>query len=155
MPGANLSRTTKVFLVDDHALVREHLAALLQDEADLEVCGEAADAPTARTLIGQRQPDLVVLDISLKGSDGFELLKDLQASQPNLPVLMLSMHDEMLYAERALRAGARGYITKEDASVNMLGAIRQVLAGQVFLSERMAARWEEKQLGKAREGLAL
>lgn len=128
----------RVFLVDDHPLVREHLMALIQQEADLEVCGEAADAPSALTLIHQRNPDLVILDISLKRSHGLDLLKDLKGFQPKPAVLVLSMHEETLYAERALRAGALGYITKEEATVNILSAIRRVLAGQVYLSARMA-----------------
>jgi DNA-binding NarL/FixJ family response regulator len=127
-----------VFLVDDHPLVREHLTALIQQEADLEVCGEAADAPSALTLIHQRNPDLVILDISLKRSHGLDLLKDLKEFRPKPAVLVLSMHDETLYAKRALRAGALGYITKEEATVNILSAIRRVLAGQVYLSARMA-----------------
>ena len=128
----------RVFLVDDHPLVREHLTALIQQEADLEVCGEAADAPSALTLIHQRNPDLVILDISLKRSHGLDLLKDLKRFRPKPAVLVLSMHEETLYAERALRAGALGYITKEEATVNILSAIRRVLAGQVYLSARMA-----------------
>jgi DNA-binding NarL/FixJ family response regulator len=127
-----------MFLVDDHPLVREHLTALIQQEADLEVCEEAADAPSALTLIHQRNPDLVILDISLKRSHGLDLLKDLKRFRPKPAVLVLSMHEETLYAERALRAGALGYITKEEATVNILSAIRRVLAGQVYLSARMA-----------------
>ena len=137
-------RKSKVFLVDDHPLVREHLTALLQREPDLEVCGQAADAPTALSLIPNQAPDLVILDISLKHSHGLELLKDLKSLRPRLPVLVLSMHDETLYAERALRAGAMGYITKEEATVNVLSAVRKVLAGQVYLSERMAGRMMHK-----------
>jgi DNA-binding NarL/FixJ family response regulator len=128
----------RMFLVDDHPLVREHLTALIQQEADLEVCEEAADAPSALTLIHQRNPDLVILDISLKRSHGLDLLKDLKRFRPKPAVLVLSMHEETLYAERALRAGALGYITKEEATVNILSAIRRVLAGQVYLSARMA-----------------
>jgi DNA-binding NarL/FixJ family response regulator len=137
-------RKSRVFLVDDHPLVREHLTALLQREADLEVCGEAPDAPTARSLITRQEPDLVILDISLKRSHGLELLKDLKELRPKLPVLVLSMHDETLYAERALRAGAMGYITKEEATVSVLSAIRKVLAGEVYLSARMAGRMMQK-----------
>jgi DNA-binding NarL/FixJ family response regulator len=137
-------RKSRVFLVDDHPLVREHLTALLQREADLEVCGEAPDAPTARSLITRQEPDLVILDISLKRSHGLELLKDLKELRPKLPVLVLSMHDETLYAERALRAGAMGYITKEEATVSVLSAIRKVLAGEVYLSTRMAGRMMQK-----------
>jgi DNA-binding NarL/FixJ family response regulator len=135
---------SKVFLVDDHPLVREHLTALIQREADLEVCGEAAEAAAALSLINQCQPDLVILDISLKHSHGLELLKDLKALRPELPVLVLSMHDETLYAERALRAGAMGYITKQEATVNVLSAIRRVLAGQVYASEQVSARMMKK-----------
>ena len=140
----------RVFLVDDHPLVREHLTALIQREADLEVCGEAADAPAALALIKQQEPDLVILDISLKRSSGLVLLKHLKELQPKLAVLVLSMHDETLYAERALRAGALGYITKEEATVNILSAIRQVLGGQLYLSDRMAGPVTEKLVSAGR-----
>ena len=146
MANETEKRKSKVFLVDDHPLVREHLTALLQREADLEVCGEAADGPTARSLITRQEPDLVILDISLKRSHGLELLKDLKELRPKLPVLVLSMHDETLYAERALRAGAMGYITKEEATVSVLSAVRKVLAGEVYLSARMAGRMMQKML---------
>jgi DNA-binding NarL/FixJ family response regulator len=144
MANETEKRKSKVFLVDDHPLVREHLTALLQREVDLEVCGEAADGPTARSLITRQEPDLVILDISLKHSHGLELLKDLKELRPKLPVLVLSMHDETLYAERALRAGAMGYITKEEATVSVLSAVRKVLAGEVYLSARMAGRMMQK-----------
>jgi DNA-binding NarL/FixJ family response regulator len=150
MPNKTQRRKTRVFLVDDHALVREHLTALLQREADLEVCGEAADAPTAWSLINRNEPDLVILDISLKRSCGLDLLKDLKASRPKLPVLVLSMHDEPLYAQRALRGGAMGYITKEEATVHILTAIRRVLGGQVYLSERMGGRGVKNPVGEGR-----
>ncbi len=140
-------RRSKVFLVDDHPLVREHLRALLQRETDLEVCGEAGEGPSALSLIGKHQPDLVILDISLKRSHGLEVLKDLKQLHPNLCVLVLSMHDEALYAERALRAGAKGYITKEEATVDVLSAVRKVLSGQVYLSDKMAARMMQKMVG--------
>jgi len=138
----------KVFLVDDHPLVREHLTALLQAQADLAVCGEAADAPTALSLVARLSPDLVILDLSLKRSSGLELIKQLKELWPKLPVLVLSMHDEMLYAERSLRAGALGYITKEEATANVLSAVRRVLRGQVYLSERMAGRMMRKMVGE-------
>ncbi len=144
-------RKAKVFLVDDHPLVREHLRALIEREADLGVCGEAADAPTALELISRQAPDLAILDISLKRSSGLELIKHLKELCPKLRVLVLSMHDEMLYAERSLRAGAMGYITKEEATVNVLSAIRKVLAGQVYLSERMAGRMMKKMVGGTTE----
>ncbi len=141
----------KVFLVDDHPLVREHLTAMLQAQADLAVCGEAADAPTALSLVARLSPDLVILDLSLKRSSGLELIKQLKELWPKLPVLVLSMHDEMLYAERSLRAGALGYITKEEATANVLSAVRRVLSGQVYLSERMAGRMMRKMVGEKLE----
>jgi DNA-binding NarL/FixJ family response regulator len=139
---------SSVWLVADHPLVREHLTALLRREADLEVCGEAADGLTALSLLSREEPDLVILDISLKQSNGLELLKDLKRLRPKLPVLVVSMQDEPLYAERSLRAGAMGYITKEEATVNVLSAVRKVLAGQVYLSERMAGRMRQKRAGE-------
>ena len=147
MSNETEERKASVFLVDDHPLVREHLTALIQHEADLQVCREAADAPTALSLISQQVPDLVILDISLKRSNGLELIKSLKEMWPKLPVLVLSMHDEMLYAERSLRAGALGYITKEEATVNVLSAIRKVLRGQVYLSDRMAGRMMKRMVG--------
>ncbi|MGA3179133.1 MAG: response regulator transcription factor [Verrucomicrobiota bacterium] len=135
---------TKVFLVDDHPLVRELLTQLIQRESDLEVCGEAEDAPEAVAGIEQCHPDIVIADISLKKTHGLELVKDLQARSPDLPVLVLSMHDESLYAERVLRAGAKGYITKQEATKKILLAIRQVLSGQIYVSEKMATRMLHK-----------
>jgi len=131
---------TRIFLVDDHPMIREHLHALIDREPDLLVCGEAADAPTALAQIQTSRADLVIMDISLKSSHGLELLKDLRAAHPHVPVLILSMHDESLYAERTIRAGAMGYITKQEATRNILFAIRKILGGEVYLSERMAAR---------------
>ncbi len=147
MPDSAARKKSRVCLVDDHPMVREHLTALLRREPDLEVCGEAGDAPTALSLINRQGPDLVILDISLKHSHGLELLKDLKELRPKLPVLVLSMHDEAIYAERALRAGAMGYITKEEATSNVLSAIRKVLSGQVYMSERMAAQMMRKMVG--------
>jgi len=134
----------KVFLVDDHPLVREWLSQLIQREDDLAVCGEAEDTQEALSKIEESQPDIVVADISLKNTHGLELVKDLQARLPSLPVLVLSMHDESLYAERVLRAGAKGYITKQEATKKILQAVRQVLNGQIYISEKMAARMVHK-----------
>jgi DNA-binding NarL/FixJ family response regulator len=143
---------TKVYLVDDHPLVREWLTQLIQRENDMEVCGEAEDAPEAVAGIEQTRPDIVIADISLKKTHGLELVKDLQSRLPSLPVLILSMHDESLYAERVLRAGARGYITKQEATKKILFAIRQVLAGQIYVSEAMATRMLHKLvLGRPQE----
>jgi DNA-binding NarL/FixJ family response regulator len=143
----------KLFLVDDHPLVREQLTALIQREVDLEVCGEAGDGLTALSLICRHEPDLVILDVSLKRSSGLDLLKVLKQLQPKLLVLVLSMHDETLYAERALLAGAMGYITKEEATINILSAIRRVLGGQVYLSDRIAGHLAGK-LGRGGRAVA-
>jgi DNA-binding NarL/FixJ family response regulator len=143
---------SKIFLVDDHPLVREWLAQMIQRESDLAVSGEAEDTHEALAKITENKPDLVIADISLKTTHGLELVKDLQARYPELPVLILSMHDESLYAERVLRAGAKGYITKQEATKKILPAIRQVLAGQIYISEKMASRMVHKMvLGRAQE----
>jgi DNA-binding NarL/FixJ family response regulator len=140
-------KRARLFLVDDHPMIREHLHALIARETDLIVCGEAGDAPTALEQIPALRPDLVIMDITLKSSHGLELLKHLKTQLPALPVLVLSMHDESLYAERMLRAGAMGYITKQEATRNILSAIRKVLAGEVYVSERMSARMMRNLVG--------
>ena len=130
----------KVFLVDDHPIVRQGLALFIDREPDLMVCGEADGATSALQAIREAAPDFVVLDISLDGPDGLELLKTLRVRYPNLPVLVLSMHDEAVYAERALRAGANGYIMKQEATDRVLTAIRHILSGDVYLSDRLTKR---------------
>src|SRR5436190_23962271 len=129
-PGAR-SRAKRIFVVDDHPIVRQGLAKLLSDEADLVVCGEAENAREGLLAIGKLKPDLAIVDISLTGKTGLELIKDIRAQHPQLPVLVMSMHDEQIYAERALRAGARGYIMKQEGGKILVQAIRQVLSGQV------------------------
>jgi DNA-binding NarL/FixJ family response regulator len=124
----------RVVIVDDHPLFRERLSELINHELDMEVCGEAEDAQQAIELIRNSSPDLAIVDITLKGSSGLELIKNIRALPTGVPVLVLSMHDESLYAERALRAGASGYITKNESAENVLLAIRRVLAGEVYLS---------------------
>lgn len=142
----------KIFLVDDHPLVREWLTQVIEQEEDLAVCGEAADAPEALEKILKQPPDIVIADISLKNSHGVTLVKDVKAQLPDLPVLVLSMHDESLYAERVLRAGAMGYITKQEATRNIMRAIRQVLKGEIYVSETMASRMVHKLVsGRAQE----
>ncbi|MGH9744664.1 MAG: response regulator transcription factor [Candidatus Acidiferrales bacterium] len=135
-----LTPKCKVFLVDDHPIVRQGLALFIEREPDLTVCGEADGANSALQAIRESMPDFVVLDISLDGPDGLELLKTLRAQYPNLPVLILSMHDESIYAERALRAGANGYIMKQEATDRVLTAIRHILGGEVYLSDRLTKR---------------
>jgi DNA-binding NarL/FixJ family response regulator len=128
-----------VLLVDDHPIVRQGLALLIDREPDLAVCGEAEGARTAYHAIATLRPDLVVLDISLSGPDGLDVLKEIRTSTGSLPVLILSMHDESIYAERAMRAGANGYIMKQEATEKVLVAIRRILGGGVYLSERLTS----------------
>ena len=136
----NRKAKTRVLLVDDHPVLRRGLGQLINQEPDMMVCGEAEDAPRAFEAVGELAPDVVVVDVSLKGSNGIELLKNLKSRHPNLPVLVLSMHDETLYAERAIRAGGLGYIMKDQAFEQVLCAIRQVLKGEIFLSDKMKGR---------------
>ncbi|HKQ40133.1 MAG TPA: response regulator transcription factor [Verrucomicrobiae bacterium] len=130
----------RVLLVDDHPILRKGLAQMINMEQDLTVCGEAEEAGKAFELVGTLQPDVAVVDISLKTGNGIELVKNVKARYPELPILVLSMHDESLYAERALRAGSLGYIMKEEATEQVLVAIRRVLKGEIFLSEKMKSR---------------
>jgi len=136
-----------VLIVDDHPIVRQGLAQLINQEKDLEVCGQAEDAHEAMQAIRQLQPDMVIVDISLKDTSGMELIKDLKIQYPDLPVLTLSMHDEAVYGERALRAGARGYVMKQEATGKVVTAIRRVLSGEVYVSEGMAAKMVSKLVG--------
>ena len=133
----NQSRRNKIFLIDDHPIVRQGLALLINREVDLEVCGDAEGAPAALTALESAEPDLVIVDISLNGPDGLDLLKTIRLKDPHVPVLVLSMHDEATYAERSLRAGANGYIMKQEATDKVLIAIRRILGGEVYLSERL------------------
>jgi DNA-binding NarL/FixJ family response regulator len=129
----------KVVIVDDHPLFRERLAQLINYEPDMEVTGEAENTRDAIQLIRNSPPDLTTVDITLKGSSGLELIKSIKPRSTGLRVLVLSMHDESLYAERALRAGASGYITKHQGADEVLLAIRRVLAGEIYLSEKMTS----------------
>ena len=132
------SKKKTVFIVDDHPLLRQGLALLINRERDLAVCGEAEEAQTAIREITLKKPDILIADISLNGPDGLDLLKNLRTLYPNLPVLILSMHDESIYAERALRARANGYIMKQEATEKVLVAVRRILGGDIYLSDRMA-----------------
>lgn len=150
MESAERSRTpekTRILIVDDHPLVRLGFSQLLSDEADLQVCGEAESVAEALQLVEDLEPDLLVVDISLKGTSGLELIKQLRSRRPHLPMLVCSMHDESLFAERALRAGARGYIGKREAPDDLVTAVRAVHAGKRYLSPRFAARLEAAGLG--------
>lgn len=134
---ATQPRRFRILLIDDHPIVRQGLALLIDREPDLCVCGEAEGASTAFHAITTLRPDLVVLDISLAGPDGLDVLKEIRLNTAGLPVLILSMHDETIYAERAMRAGANGYIMKQEATERVLVAIRRILQGDVYLSDRL------------------
>jgi DNA-binding NarL/FixJ family response regulator len=130
----------RIVLVDDHALVRRGLTEMIDREADLEVCGEAADASQALDVIETTEPELVVVDITLKEGGGLELIKQIKVRHPSIRMLVLSMHDEKIYAERALRAGATGYLNKEEPADKVIEAVREVLAGRIYVSGQMADR---------------
>ena len=147
----SLSATTTmrrtVFIVDDHPIIRQGLALLINREHDLAVCGDAEEAGSALRGIEELKPDLILLDISLNGPDGLDLLKIIRTRDSALPVLMLSMLDESLYAERALRAGANGYIMKQEATERVLTAIRRILGGEIYVSDSMASRMLHRFVG--------
>jgi DNA-binding NarL/FixJ family response regulator len=153
MGGANrlqaTSGTTKtrVLVVDDHPIVRQGLALLINRESDLVVCGEAEEMHTAMQEILTTHPDIVVVDISLSGPDGLELLKSIRTRHPHLPVLILSMHDESIYAERALRAGANGYIMKQEATEKVLEALRRIVNREIYVSDRVANKMLQQYIG--------
>ena len=140
MSGKAASRRTRVFIVDDHPIVRQGIALMINQQPDLAVCGEAEEAERALQEIATSKPDIVVIDISLKGPDGLDLLKNLRLRSPDLPVLILSMHDESVYAERALRAGANGYIMKQEATEKVLIALRRISNREIYVSDRIANR---------------
>ncbi len=141
------SSRRRVFIVDDHPLVREWLGGLIESEADLQVCGQADDGPTALASVPIANPDIVVVDLTLPRSSGIELIKDLRAQYANLKMLVLSMHDEVSIAERAFRAGANGYVVKRDSSERIIEGIRTVLSGKVYASSTLTAQLAEKMFG--------
>jgi len=145
--AAAAPRGHRIMLVEDHPVMREGLLQLINHEPDLSICGQYEDAATAFAAIPTLCPDLVLMDLSLRGSSGLEWVKNSRASYPKVRILVLSMHDESLYAERVLRAGAAGYIMKEEAAEKVLGAIRQVLGGGVYLSEKMGAKLLRQWIG--------
>jgi len=149
-PSPAPSRRTRILLVDDHPLVREGLAEALTREADFEICGEAEDCRQALELISTARPHLAIVDLALKKSYGLELIKDVRARFPEVLMLVVSMQDELVHAERVLRAGASGYITKEEATVQVVQAVRQVLRGETYVSHRFASQMASKLSGRAR-----
>jgi DNA-binding NarL/FixJ family response regulator len=141
----------RIFIVDDHPIVREGLITIVSHEKDFEVCGEADESREAFKVISKLKPDVVIIDITLKNSDGLELTKNLKSQYPTLPVIVLSIHDEFTYAERALRAGAQAYLMKEVVSDNIVTAIRTVLSGEIYVSNTMGKKLLRKMaaVGKA------
>jgi DNA-binding NarL/FixJ family response regulator len=150
-----MAQKIKILLVDDHPLVREWLTNLLNQQADFEVCGETGDAPAALQLVDTSKPDIAIVDITLADGSGLELIKSIKAGQPGVAVLVLSMHDEMLYAERALRAGAAGYIMKSEATQKVIQAVRAVLGGEVYVSSKVASSLAQKLISGKKSDVAL
>jgi DNA-binding NarL/FixJ family response regulator len=138
--GRSAGDRRRVLIVDDHPIVRHGLKAMIDAESDLMVCGEAQSDREARAALREVDPDVMIVDVSLAQGDGMDLVREVHAQRPDLPMLVLSMHDETIYAERLLAAGARGYIMKEPAYDQLLVALRKVLGGGVYLSEAMASR---------------
>ncbi len=149
-------RRKRIFLVDDHPLVREWLTQLVNQQPDLVVCGWAESAPAALAALAAASADLVIVDLSLKDSAGLELLKSLQKLEPAVPALVLSMHDESLYAERAFRAGARGYVNKRESAQKVVEALRRVLEGKLYVGEKAAeVLADQTRRGMTAEGPAI
>ena len=140
MPGKSKPAVKRVLIVDDHPMMRQGLAQLIDNEPDLKVIAEADTGGQGLDLVVNEKLDLALIDISLPDKNGLELIKDIRSVKPEMPILIVSMHDEVLYAERVLRAGARGYIMKQEGGKKLLQAIRQVLTGQIYVSEKMSAR---------------
>lgn len=140
MSASGQGRLHRVLIVDDHPLVRQGVSTLISQQPDLTVCGEAASAHEALEVLAEARPDLAIVDLALADSSGLDLIKDMQLRCPEVLVLVLSMRDEGFYAERVLRAGARGYITKEEGREKIIEGIRKVLAGQIYVSEKMATK---------------
>jgi DNA-binding NarL/FixJ family response regulator len=138
------TKKIRVLIVDDHPIIRHGLSQLINQETDMAICGEAEDGTDIIQIIEQTGPDVLLLDISLKSCNGIDLLPDIRARFPGLPVLMLTMHDETRYAERSLRAGAHGYIIKKDPPESVIQAVRQVLAGEIYLSRSMTSKMLKK-----------
>jgi DNA-binding NarL/FixJ family response regulator len=142
------SARTKLYIIDDHPIMVQGLKELIENQRDLKVVGSTDDWHVALDQVKKLNPDLIILDVTLKDANGIEVLKNLKIHVPHVKILMLSMHDENLYAMRSLKAGAQGYIMKQEAVEKVLGAIRQVLAGEVYLSESMSKRTMFQLLGR-------
>ena len=154
MPPKTKTPPKSVLIVDDHPMMRTGLAQLIDNEPDLKVRAEADNAGQALDAVTKQPFDLILLDISLPDKNGLELIKDIQTLQPGQRILVVSMHDELLYAERVLRAGGRGYIMKQEGGKKFLQAIRQVLSGQIYVSDKISARILENVSGRHNEASA-
>jgi len=141
----------RIVIIDDHPIVRRGFAQLINREADLTVVGEAEDHLSAQTVISETKPDLALVDLTLKESDGLELIKTINAQYPKVKTMVISLHDERVYAERALRAGAKGYIMKSEATENVMTAIRTVLKGSMYLSDDMQERMLSQFAGNSKK----
>lgn len=148
MTETSIKSGVRIVIVDDHPMVRERLAEIINRESDMMVCGEAEDRANALEVIGRESPGLAIVDLTLRRSNGLDLIKDLRAMYPDVRILVVSMQEENLYAERVIRAGAHGYITKQEATRKILEAIRQVLDGKVFLSDALSAELLSRMVGK-------
>lgn len=146
--GVPSSNKKRVFIIDDQPIIRERLVELINGEADLTICGEAEDIREASKRIGEEKPDLVITGLSFKHSHGLGLVKDLRAHYPRVRVLVFSIYDELLYADRAIRAGARGFIEKRAPTRELLGAVRHILKGEVYLSEKISAATVRRFFGR-------
>ncbi len=138
---------TRIYIVDDHALIRRGLATLINGESDMEVCGQAEDASTGLQEIIKHQPDLVTVDISLKGNSGLELIKSIKSFNPKIQILVLSMHHESIYALRVLKAGARAYVMKQDVINKVVEAIRRIRSGHLYVSDDVASQMLNRLVG--------
>ena len=152
VPSTLSSDRKRILIVDDHPFMRAGLAQLIDKQPGMMVCGEAGDPAAAMKELEKGPVDLVLTDITMPGRSGIEFIKDLQAVHPALPILVVSMHDEVIYAERVLRAGARGYIMKEAGGENLLAALRRVLEGEVYVSPKMSARFLDNMSGRKPRG---
>ncbi|HEX4262954.1 MAG TPA: response regulator transcription factor [Verrucomicrobiae bacterium] len=152
MPAKSKNAGKRILIVDDHPMMRQGLAQLIDNEPDLKVVAEADTGGQGLDIVVSQTLDMALIDISLPDKNGLELIKDIHTVKPELPILIVSMHDEALYAERVLRAGARGYIMKQEGGKKLLQAIRQILTGQIYVSEKMSARILETFSGRRSEG---
>ena len=144
-----MSNKARIMIVEDHPIFRKGLAQLINEEKDMEICGEAEDVIEAKKLLDKVRTDMVIVDLTLKGVSGLELIKNIHERFPDMPVLVLSMHDESIYAERVLRAGARGYVMKQEMTNKVIVAIRHLLEGKMFFSESVVESMLGMMTGKS------